>query len=212
MAHNDCIFIPGGGLLPDGSLPPWTTARLDRAISLISQTRFIAFLSGGTVHKPPPLDQNGFPIFESHQAALYLVHQGLDPARLLTEISSYDTIGNAYFSRLLFTDPGKLQHLLVITSEFHLPRTKAAFEWIYSLSPLNMPYQLTCESVPNKGLSQKALEARISREKKSLNTLLDTKKGINSLKDFQSWFYTQHDAYSVIAKPETANGDALESY
>ena len=102
MSQYDCIFIPGGGLLLDGSLPSWTIARLDRALSLISQTRFIAFLSGGTVHKPPPLDQDGFPIFESRQAALYLVRQDLDPAQLLTEISSYDTIGNAYFSRLLF--------------------------------------------------------------------------------------------------------------
>jgi len=212
MAHYDCIFIPGGGLLPDGSLPAWTIARLDRAISLISRTRFIAFLSGGTVHKPPPLDQDGYPIFESRQAALYLVQQSLDPSRLLTETSSYDTIGNAYFSRLLFSDPGKMQHLLVITSEFHLPRTKAAFDWIYGLSPLEVNYQLTYESVPNRGLTQKALKARIAREKKSLNTLLDTKKSINSLKDFQSWFYSKHDAYSVITKPEIANGDALDSY
>jgi len=212
MTQYDCIFIPGGGLLPDGSLPPWTIARLDRAISEISQTRFIAFLSGGTVHKPPPLDQDGFPIFESRQAALYLLHQGMDPAQLLTEISSYDTIGNAYFSRLLFADPGKFQHLLVITSEFHLPRTKAAFEWIYGLSPLNLSFRLAYESVSNKGLTQKAIKARISREKKSLNTLLETKKGINSLKDFQSWFYTKHDAYSVLSKPETVSGDALESY
>jgi len=212
MSQYDCIFIPGGGLLLDGTLPPWTIARLDRALSLISQTRFIAFLSGGTVHKPPPLDQDEFPIFESRQAALYLVHQDLDPAQLLTEISSYDTIGNAYFSRLLFADPGKLQHLLIITSEFHLPRTKAAFEWIYGLSPLSMLYQLTFESVPNIGLTRKALKARIAREKKSLNKLLETKKGITSLKDFQSWFYTKHDAYSIITKPETANGDALESY
>ncbi len=212
MANYDCIFIPGGGLLPDGFLPSWTIARLDRAISLIPQTRFVAFLSGGTVHKPPPLDQDGFPIFESRQAALYLVQQGLDPTQLLTEISSYDTIGNAYFSRLLFAEPGKLQHLLVITSEFHLPRIKAAFKWIYGLSPLDVNYQLTYESVPNRGLTRKTLKARISREEKSLNTLLNTKKGINSLKDFQSWFYTKHDAYSVLSKPETADGDALESY
>ena len=212
MAHNDCIFIPGGGLLPDGSLPSWTIARLDRAISLISQTRYIAFLSGGTVHKPPLLDQDGFPIFESRQAALYLVHQGLNPAQLLTEISSYDTIGNAYFSRLLFADPGKFQNLLVITSEFHLPRTKAAFEWIYGLSPINVTYQLRYESVPNNGLTQRILKARIAREKKSLNKLLETKKEIDNLKDFQLWFYTKHAAYSVNTKPDIVNGDALDSY
>jgi len=124
----DCILIPGGGLLEDGSLPPWTLARVDRALALKDHCHWIAFLSGGTVHKPPTLNHKGYPVFESRQAASYLVEAGLDPNRLLTEICSYDTIGNAYFSRLLFSDPLHFKKLHVITSAFHFPRTKAIIE------------------------------------------------------------------------------------
>ncbi len=212
MTQYDCIFIPGGGLQADGSLPPWTLARLERAQALISQTRWIIFLSGGTVHKPPPLNENVFPIFESRAAADYLVQQGVDPAQLLTEISSYDTIGNAYFSRLLFAEPIKMQHLLVITSEFHLPRTQAAFEWIYGLTPPRSAFQLVFESVPNTGLSPETLKARISREKNSLDKLRKTQLGITSLNAFQTWFYTQHAAYAVTSHPDKISDDTLESY
>lgn len=212
MTQYDCIFIPGGGLQTDGSLPPWTLARLERAQALISQTRWIVFLSGGTVHKPPPLNENGFPIFESRTAADYLVQQGVDPAQLLTEISSYDTIGNAYFSRLLFAEPTKMQHLLVITSEFHLPRTQAAFEWIYGLTPLTTDHQLIFESVPNRGLSPKTLKARISREQNNLEKLRETQLDITTLDAFQTWFYSQHAAYAVTSQPDKVSGDVLESY
>ena len=212
MTLYDCIFIPGGGLLPDGSLPLWTLTRLERAHVLKSRTRRIALLSGGTVHKPPPLNENGFPVFESRAAAEYLVQQGVDPAQLLTEISSYDTIGNAYFSRLLFANPAKMQRLLVITSDFHLPRTQAAFEWIYGLTPLRSAYQLIFEGVPNKGLSPEVLKSRISREKKSLENLRKTQLDISTLDAFQTWLYTQHTAYAVTSQPDKAAGDVLESY
>ena len=212
MKIFDCIFIPGGGLLEDGSLPAWTEARLQRTIEIQSHTRWIAFLSGGTVHKPPPLDKQGFPIFESRAAARYLFINGIPPDMLLTEISSYDTIGNAYFSRLLFSDPGQFQKILVITSEFHLPRTKAAFDWIYNLDPKNREYELDYESTPNEGLNGQILSARVTREKKSLETLTALKNEIKTLSDFQAWFYTEHGAYAVQTKPENLTGDILESY
>ena len=208
----DCIFIPGGGIMPDGGLPPWTIERLNRAIEYKTQASWIAFLSGGTVHKPPPLTNDGYPIYESRAAARYLVKKGVKPDQLLTEISSYDTIGNAYFSRLLFSDPGQFQKLLVITSDFHLARVKAAFEWIYSLKPQATDYQLQYKAVPDIGLSHQGLKDRVDREAKSLDSLKKEKIGIDTLVEFQKWFYSSHAAYSIQGKPEKISGDVLESY
>jgi hypothetical protein len=212
MHKLDCIFIPGGGLLPDGSLPAWTIARLQLAIDKLMETRYIAFLSGGTVHKPPPRDKNGFPIFESRAAAKYLLENGIPSSKLLTEISSYDTIGNAYFSRLLFSDPGQFTKILVITSEFHLPRTQAAFDWVYNLEPRNRIYQVHYESTQNAGLSDQVLSARKAREKKSLESLTALSKKITALMAFQTWFYTEHGAYAVNTQQENITGDILDSY
>jgi hypothetical protein len=158
------------------------------------------------------LTEEGFPIFEARAAATYLASRGVDPRQLLTEISSYDTIGNAYYSRFLFAEPMALHKLLVITSEFHLPRARVAFEWIYGLLPQSIEYQLRYESVPDQGLSTQALNARIKREKKSLEKLLKIQDSITTLAAFQAWFYTEHTAYAVKVQPEKLSGDVLESY
>lgn len=212
MNTFDCILIPGGGLLLDGSLPPWTQARVDRALEIQDNTRWIACLSGGTVHKPPPVDDYSFPIYESLTAAEYLIKSGLPPEKVLTEICSYDTIGNAYFSRLLFIEPFKLGKILVITSDFHIIRTRTIFEWIYSLTPVPDHVQLSFESVPDEGLSPSALKARLKREKKSLDQLQVTKDQITTLSECFSWLYTEHGAYAPGRPTEILTGDELTSY
>ena len=208
----NCIFIPGGGLQADGSLQAWTIARLDTAIELQDQADWIATLSGGTVHKPPPLDGKGFPIFESRKAAEYLIEAGLPPNRILTEISSYDTIGNAYFARMLFSDPMALLNCLIITSEFHMSRTEAIFHWVFSLMPLQHDYSLSFLSVSDLGLSPQALMARNEREKHSLENLRQQIQKINALSVFQDWLYTEHTAYSFNRGTEKLSEDELGSY
>jgi len=208
----DCILIPGGGLKPDGSLPAWTTARLNFVLDLAAETTWIGLLSGGTVHKPPPLDPDGYPLLESRQAAAYLISQGIEPSKLLTEIASYDTIGNAYFSRMLFAEPFSLTHLLVVTSAFHLERTTAIFQWIYSLTPVEREYVLSFADVPDQGLSPETLQARREREKLSLNKLLPKIKSIRSLDGFNRWLYNEHAAYSSLPIKEQLTENELKSY
>jgi len=212
METYDCILIPGGGLTPEGELPLWTIARLEHAITYKEQFRWIAFLSGGTVHKPPPIDDRGYPVFESHKAAEYLVGSGLNPGQILTEICSYDTIGNAYYSRLLFTEPLQLKKLLIITSDFHMPRTREIFEWIFHLPPLTFEYQLKFEKSPNEGLSPSTLAARVQRENRSLKKLHLTRQNITSLEKLHTWLYTEHSAYAIGKKNEPLSEDELRSY
>ncbi len=145
MAPYDAILIPGGGVKNNGELPPWVKARLDHAIK-IRDTEYIITLSAGTVYKCPPRDENGFPIFESVAAAQYLINHVVNPDAILTETSSYDTVGNAYFSRVIHVEPGGFKRLRVITSNFHMPRTKAIFQWMYSLNSQAGEYQLTFDA------------------------------------------------------------------
>jgi hypothetical protein len=208
----DCILIPGGGLKPDGSLPAWTSTRLNYVLERADETTWIGLLSGGTVHKPPPLGPDGYPLFESRQAAAYLISKGIEHVKLLTEIASYDTIGNAYYSRLLFAEPFSLTRLHIVTSAFHLPRTMAIFQWVYSLTPFKKEHELSFADVPDEGLGLEALQARREREKISLDKLLPKIKSIQSLEGFNRWLYSEHDAYSPSPDKERLSENELESY
>ena len=115
MSKYDAIIIPGGGVRENGALPLWVTRRLDRAVELHSG-EYIITLSAGTVHKTAILNESGFPVFESAAGANYLLKQGMKPEKILSETISYDTIGNAYFARIIHVDPMELRKLLVITS------------------------------------------------------------------------------------------------
>lgn len=209
----DAILIPGGGIKNRGDLPLWVKRRLDRAVEL-HQEEYIITLSAGTVHKPPPSGSDGFPLFESIAGARYLVKKGIEPQKILCETCSYDTVGNAYFSRVIHVEPGNFRKLLVITSQFHMPRTKAIFQWVYGLtsSAATGDYDLDFEEVSDAGMDETALQARIEREKASLQNVMRLKKEIQSFEEFHRWLFSEHDAYSLSKAPQRAKGDILHTY
>ncbi|NEQ52110.1 MAG: YdcF family protein [Leptolyngbya sp. SIO3F4] len=207
----DAILVPGGGVRSKGELPLWTQRRLNRAIER-RQDAYIITLSAGTTHKPPPLDGNGYPIFESVAAAQYLLQRGITPEKILVETSSYDTIGNVYFSRIIHIEPLNLRRLLVITSEFHMSRTRAIFEWIYRLEGLPQDRQIFFESVSDDDIEKVMLEARQQREAKSLKKLLGTASKIHTIREFHQWLFREHGAYAMTVQSVRPSGQVLESY
>jgi uncharacterized SAM-binding protein YcdF (DUF218 family) len=52
----------------------------------------------------------------------------------LQEVSSFDTVGNAYFSLMIHVVPAGWRRLAVVTSDFHMPRSRALFADIYSMA------------------------------------------------------------------------------
>ena len=211
MPNYDAILIPGGGVRDGGELPIWVKRRLDRALQ-IQQGEYIITLSAGTTHKPPPLDDRGFPIFESIAAANYLVRRGLNPQQILSETSSYDTIGNAYFSRVIHVEPRRLRNLLIITSEFHLPRTKSIFQWVYGLEVDSTHYQLNFESVTDESIDRQILQARKEKERESLEQLSPIKRQVKTLQDFHKWLFSEHGAYAASLQPKRVKDRQLEMY
>ena len=209
----DAILVPGGGIKNNHELPPWVQSRFDRALE-IHQNQYIIALSAGTSHKPPPLDKDGFPIFESVVGADYLIKKGVEPRWILCETASYDTIGNAFFSRVFHVDPRAFKHLLIITSASHMPRTKAIFQWIYSLkSPYGSnDYTLAFEEVPDRGMDEELLQLRIQKEKNGLENVGRLKEKIRTWEDFHQWLFTEHGAYSASVPPVKATGKILHAY
>jgi hypothetical protein len=214
MGRYDAVLVPGGGLQPDGELRPWVIPRLDRALER-HDTGVIVTLSAGTVHKPPPLGNDGFPIHEAEAGARYLLGRGLEPAQLLTEKCSYDTIGNAFFSRVIHVDPRSFQHLLVITSEFHLPRAEAVFRAVYALPGAiesRHDFRIEFEATPNASMAPDSLEERLKDERAGLERWNVVSQRFRTLADLHAWLYTEHEAYASGKRPQRRTGPALGTY
>lgn len=193
----DAIIIPGGGLEPDTNLPqPWVRARLDAALKLAPRTKYFVALSRGTTHRPPPLDSDGFPILESAASAKYLVENGLENrSRVLLDGWSLDTIGNAFFACRMMCEPIGLRKCLVITSEFHILRTRAVFEWVFGMS--DVEFELDFLVTEDVGLDDAQSAARRRREKMSLDVLqAKTMKRVTTLAKVSEFLFEQHAAYN----------------
>lgn len=214
MPTYDAIVVPGGGVRAGGLLPPWVDRRLDLALARYDG-EFIVTLSAGTPHRPPPLDPSGFPIFESVVMAKRLIGAGIPADRVLAETHSWDTIGNAYFSRFIHVDPRGLRRLLVITSRFHLPRTETAFNWVYSLSPPPSAYEIEFAAAPDDGMDPAVLAERLEKERNSLDRVTALSRQITTMPDFHRWLFTEHNAYNAAARAfadRRVAGDLLKSY
>lgn len=188
----DAILIPGGGLSPDGSPPPWVAARLDRALEIPGEPAILT-LSGGTTHKPPLLDERGFPILEAAAGARYLIERGCKASRIFVQASSYDTIGDAYFARVMHASVRNWRRLLIITSEFHIHRVEEIFRWIFSLD--GGGYELSFCATPDLGLPEAAIFARRQREIASLAKLASIVSAYSDLASVHQFLFTEHQAY-----------------
>ncbi len=128
--------------------------------------------------------------------------RGVPSSDIFLESSSYDTIGNAYFSRVLHTAPAGWRSLLVVTSAFHATRAEAIFRWVFAATPSD-GYQLEFEAVPETGMPEADLVFRRARECERLQSLSALRAGIRTMAELHEFIFRRHDAYSCegLSKP-----------
>jgi hypothetical protein len=192
---HDLIIVPGGGLTAAGEVHPWVRSRLDRAVE-VSGSAPILCLSAASGHKALPLDRAGKPLFEAVAGARYLMERGVEPSRILLEFASYDTIGNAFFARVMHTEWNERRRLLVVNSEFHMPRTEFIFRWVFGLAP-DRGYHLEFDPVPNLGMPADALAFRRAHEAKGLERTQALAPRIATLAGLHRFLFLEHDLYSA---------------
>jgi len=203
--HKTAIVVLGGGLTSDGNVPYHTRLRIQRAAQLhkeLGKSAFIITLSGGTPHKPNPLDSSGFPIWEATAAAKALIEEGVSPECILEEAFSLDTIGNAYFLRTVHIVPGRFTKMIVITNKWHMDRTRVMFNKVFGLPDVNGLWQVSNSvsieySEVDDGLSGSALESRLKREKASVDAFVThTQHHFSTMQQLHLWLFTKHSAYA----------------
>lgn len=203
----DAIIIPGGGLDPATAQPhPWVCARLDAALEYSNRTRFFIVLSRGSTHKPPPIDCDGFPITEAAASANYLQSHGITDSRILMDTWSLDTIGNAFFARTMICEPLVLRRFCIITSNFHMPRVRVIFDWVFKLDSWNTV--LEYKETPDVGMTIEQSTARIQKECASLQNLRNTTiPKHDTLQKLAHFLMIEHKAYNVRSLANTGTVD-----
>jgi hypothetical protein len=203
------IFVLAGGLDEKGEVHNFVKVRLDKCIelyytSIINANYKIIVFGGGTYHKPPILNTNGYVIHESTACAKYLIDKGIPAENIFREWSSYDTLANGYYAFINFIIPLNIGDIILITSKFHMLRTKQIFN--YFIKIFKKEVVITYIETNNSEIDINALEIRNKREhetiKKYNDNIINT---YNTVEDFTIWFYTQHNAYKSLINYEINN-------
>ena len=75
------------------------------------------------------------------RCALMRVHlirlQGFPATSILKEVSSFDTIGNGYYALTIHSIPRGWRNVAMITSEFHMPRSKVIMPYDGMTTPIH---------------------------------------------------------------------------
>jgi vancomycin permeability regulator SanA len=200
--HNNIeilICVLAGGLQENGEPHEFVKKRLDKAIELYNNKKsHILVLGGGTYHKAPFLNKDGFIIHESTSCALYLNKNGVNSNLILREWSSYDTIANGFFAFTNYINHLNLKKFTVITSDFHISRSKEIFNYFNKL--FNQNKEISYLSIESN-LDNDTYIIRTTREEESkINFVKNIVNKINNPIEFIKWFYTEHKAYSSIIK------------
>ena len=123
MQKFDAIIVLGEPVRSDGTVGTELKSRLDEAAKIFKTkvVRKIIVCGGITSH-------NSKKFSEAEGMKRYLISQNIGASEIIKEDYSKDTIGNALFAKIKILDSKKWKKLLVITSDYHMPRAKYIFK------------------------------------------------------------------------------------
>lgn len=228
VSRVDAIVVLAGGVGDDGLPHEAVMRRLRKAAEVYSQESanaggtppMVICNGGGTTHKPKWVDSAGYAVPEAALMGQQLAKLGVRMEHIYVEGYSDDTIGNAYFLRVMHFDPRPdWARVLIITSEFQMARAKAIYDWIFGLQSVGWHrHELSYESVADTdALPPRVLRGRRAREAASLQTFTNGELVKRTrLAEVHDWIHTKHSAYTVRGylgkKPLDRSSALAESY
>lgn len=115
----------------------------------------------------------------------YCVDSGIEAGKLVKEENALDTIGNAYFTKLLIDKLRNVNEVIVVSSCYHMERVKFVFHYCYGST-----YKLSFEHCF-------AYPAESNNEAKSLESAKNFFKGImpGDMEAIKQRLFTGHSLY-----------------
>lgn len=168
MTYKNILIVLGCGPLPDGRPSPGMKNRVAKAVELYRKNRYSkVIMTGGPTT---------FPVPESEMMRL-LALKNIPDSKIITEKNSKSTIQNAVFTWELIKD-NKPKNITVVTSAFHIPRTRYIFRKLYAHMGVSMKFIAAPDHVTGFDAFYLRLRERIA--------LFDLKmRGFRDLKDIK---------------------------
>ena len=125
LAQDDslCIVILGFALNSDGTMKDELIGRLETGLASAEKypNAYVVVTGGGTAAGNPNVTEGGL-------MGEWLLEHGLDEERLIVEDQAPDTVGNAENTyRILSEQYPSVKNLVMVTSDYHVPRGSILF-------------------------------------------------------------------------------------
>lgn len=182
-----------GGVNNDGSLPIHVLKRVMKLVELYKNgiINTILYTTGKSYR--------GLSVVgESESMRAETMRYGIPPDRIHCEVMSRDTYGNAAFCRALFVDPRGIKKFTVVTSAFHMPRSRLLFDHVF---PDFQGYVINYVEVDDEGVEPAVLKRRKSYEEFACQfyrqeILPETKPG--NIAEILQWQFEKNPSHAVL--------------
>tara|TARA_B100001758_G_C18415818_1_gene619592 strand:+ start:898 stop:1464 length:567 start_codon:yes stop_codon:yes gene_type:complete len=160
----DCIIVLAHEMSKSAELNEESSLRIDYACELFLLNRPIVLITPGWNYRKDCNQCIGEIMMQ------YAINYGIPSESIYPEINSRDTVGDAFFSKINHVEKNNFKNILVVTSDYHEPRTIEIFRFIYGEK-----YNIKVHGV--KIFNKKDM---VREEKKSLKSFKKTFYGVQS--------------------------------
>ena len=123
---TDAVIVLANLMDINGVLNHESRARAEKSAELFKQNNAPYLVTCGWAYRQDS-DIKIADAFKQHIASKLEV----DAKQILTEVNSRDTVGDAFFTKIHLAIPRAWRHLCVVTSDYHVERTREIFNFIY---------------------------------------------------------------------------------
>lgn len=123
---TDAIIVLANLMDTNGVLNDESVMRLKMGVDCFKSRNARCMVTSGWAYRPDSEICIG-----SAMAKFLNVELGMPEARILVDLSARDTVGDALFTKMNVVMPNEWSSFIVVTSDYHLQRTKDIFSFIY---------------------------------------------------------------------------------
>jgi len=123
--NYDAVIVLANEMDAQGVLNKESSSRADLAANLTKKLKIPYVVTCGWAYR---IDTN---INIADAFKDYIATLGVIPEQIITEVNSRDTVGDAVFTRMNIVEPLGFKKFCVVTSNYHVARTKKVFDFVY---------------------------------------------------------------------------------